>query len=1478
MEAVAIHAQFIRVTPYGNFVPELALKIRNQTSLPWRILKLQFDIGGLCNGDLALPVLILAFLAVCLYLPGCSHSALPMRAQTPNPTPSAAPDQRHDTERERVDGRDRDKDRDHDRDGKHKETLIASKLAAPQAPPGADDDEDDDEAAETAAADWDRLRRVAPGETQVSWRSFAETSARVAAMPRVSVGTSPWASLGPGVVSGRTRSLLIDPQNPNTMYAGAVTGGVWKSTDAGQHWVALTDGLPNLTVGAMAMDPADSSTLYAGQGEEYSYHPGLGIYKSSDAGATWTLLAGTAQSADFAYVNRIVVSPLNSQRIYAATGTGILASRDGGATWTKAPINASFYGCTDLVARSDVQTDYLFAFCSSTTATSAGSVYRNTDAGNAGAWASVLTAPNMGRSSIALAPSNQTIVYVAAAEIGPSDSDEGFRWGYGLLGVFRSASAGDPGSWVDQTSATDPNPFNRSLFISLGANTSAYCASGAAATTGYGVWGQMLVVDPLDPNRVWAAGVDLLRSDDGGLNWGVASRWDLTASPSYSHADRHGLIFSPSYDGTTNQTAYHITDGGIFRTDNAAAAVSTGLQAGCTTEYVQNNQVTWTTLNTDYSVTEFTSGSAYPGGQAYAGGSQDTGVVRGIDGGFNSWPQLSGGDGFAAQIDPIDPNRMLIEIQDLSLSRSVDGGVTFSPATQGIVDSEFPFAAYLAVDPNDSNNVYVGGGTNLWRSADWAAQWMASAATGASGTVSAISVSPFDSNTVLFGTFGGAIFRSTNALSGPGTWTSTQPRNANVSSIAFDPVTPDLVYAVYSNLKGANASAGVAHVYRSADGGQTWTPSDGAGSTALPDVPTWRILVNPRTPQTLYLGSDQGLMVSTDGGATWGHEDALPSVIVDELAFDSTAANYLFAFTYGRGLFRTPLPGSVAGCAFNVSPQAIDATTDGGVYSVNVSTGPGCAWSAVLSAQVSGFSLQSPAQGLGPGTAWVVVPPADTSPQTIFGGGSVGGAIFVAGQTVTVTQPPVTILHVGADLLANAPVLPVPSQLFVGASGFTSSPDDPVHSCTGSADFGTAWWQIQPNFTGLLNLQGRGDRLDVFGNSGMVLTAYAAAAPNAELGCVTVPRDTGGRTLTGFQFSVTAGQAYFVEMAATTAAGVANTNYDIAVSMGSPAPVVSVAPLQSTVTAGSGPVTLSATVTGVPNQTVRWSIAPEIGRVSQAGGYTPPASVSAPTVITVTATAFADHVTSASSTVTIVPPGPAISITAAGLVSAASYQGGGVAPGEIATLFGMNLGPAAIAGAVYDADGNLTDTTGGTSVTFDGTPAPMIYSLAGQISFIVPYSVAGKTTSQMQVTYNGQQSAPLAIPIMDALPGLFTANGSGVGNAAALNQDSSINSAVNPAARGSVIVLYGSGEGQTNPPGVDGRVNRSSFPSPVLPVSVSIGGVNAQAAYFGAAPFLVSGVFQANVVIPAGIPAGSAEVIVTVGSSSSPRGVTIAVN
>ncbi|HKP82309.1 MAG TPA: hypothetical protein VJT69_09830, partial [Pyrinomonadaceae bacterium] len=146
-----------------------------------------------------------------------------------------------------------------------------------------------------------------------------------------------WQSIGPGNVGGRTRALLIDPINPDVMYAAAVAGGIWKTTNGGNAWTPLNDFLANIAVTCMAFDPSNSSTIYAGTGEGFFNADGVrgaGIFKSTDAGATWTRLPATASSADFFFVNDIVVSPSDGQHVYAATRSGVLRSLDGGSTWT----------------------------------------------------------------------------------------------------------------------------------------------------------------------------------------------------------------------------------------------------------------------------------------------------------------------------------------------------------------------------------------------------------------------------------------------------------------------------------------------------------------------------------------------------------------------------------------------------------------------------------------------------------------------------------------------------------------------------------------------------------------------------------------------------------------------------------------------------------------------------------------------------------------------------------------------------------------------------------------------------------------------------------------------------------------------------------------------------------------------------------------------------------------------------------------
>ena len=224
-----------------------------------------------------------------------------------------------------------------------------------------------------------------------------------------------WQPLGPGNVGGRTRSLVIRPDDPNTMYAGSVGGGVWKTTDGGASWNPLTDLLPSIGIASLAMDPKNPDTLYAGTGEYFTSSDrgdsirGAGIFKTTDGGNTWKQLSFTATSS-FYYVHKLVISPHDSRRVYAATYGGVWLSSDAGDTWRRVlDRTGDLYGCQDLVIRTDRTTDYLFAACASSNATNP-AIYRNVDAAGQGQWQIVFNPANLSRTALALAPSNKSIV------------------------------------------------------------------------------------------------------------------------------------------------------------------------------------------------------------------------------------------------------------------------------------------------------------------------------------------------------------------------------------------------------------------------------------------------------------------------------------------------------------------------------------------------------------------------------------------------------------------------------------------------------------------------------------------------------------------------------------------------------------------------------------------------------------------------------------------------------------------------------------------------------------------------------------------------------------------------------------------------------------------------------------------------------------------------------------------------------------
>jgi len=237
---------------------------------------------------------------------------------------------------------------------------------------------------------------------------------------------------------------------------------------------------------------------------------------------------------------------------------------------------------------------------------------------------------------------------------------------------------------------------------------------------------------------------------------------------------------------------------------------------------------------------------------------------------------------------------------------------------------------------------------------------------------------------------------------------------------------------------------------------------------------------------------------------------------------------------------------------------------------------------------------------------------------------------------------------------------------------------------------------------------------------------------------------------------------------------------------------------------------------------------------------------------------------------------PAPTGTISAVVNGASFLDGPVAPGELVTIFGANLGPVAAAGAQLDGQ-RITDNTAGTTVMFDGVAAPLLYTSATQINAVVPFGVAGPTT-QIQVMYQGNAVASTTVAVQAASPAVFALNGSGGGQGAILNQNLTVNSSSNSAALGSVVVLYATGAGLTTPTSQDGELTVAPYPLPNLPVSVTIEGVPAQVLYAGAAPGLVAGVIQINVVVPeTAWVAPFDQVVVTVGNYSSPDAVTLAV-
>jgi hypothetical protein len=559
------------------------------------------------------------------------------------------------------------------------------------------------------------------------------------------------------------------------------------------------------------------------------------------------------------------------------------------------------------------------------------------DTETANAPTTVFQMPNMGRTSLAVAPSNPDVVYALAS----SNASGAYKWG--LLGVFRSDKSGEAGSWTTQVTNLSKDKLSTVLLTNPAAAFSKECLFGTGDQfINQGWYDNVIAVDPKNAEVVWAGGVDLFRSDDAGKTWGVASYWwfepqaETGPNPQYVHADNHAIVFHPQYDGTTNQIMYVANDGGVYRTEQARGSVGKTQVAVCGEPV--DSAIAWTPRFGGYGVTQFYRGQPLPDGTTYIGGTQDNGTIFGADSvGVNGWREVQGGDGGYVAVDVSSPQNVYAAFPGCSITKSIDGGNHFASANNGLTETDssgtvncigaFAFVTPFVIDPLNSARLWTGS-DRIFRSTDAATTWAvasnvftaANYPAEASGSVSAIAVAPTDSNVVYVGfaplsaeegsaaasSEGGWIHRTTSALSANATtkWERSRPRTGWVSSLAVHPKNPKIVYATYSTF---DTVGNIGHVWRSTDAGLTWKRSDGAGKTAIPDIPVHILIIDPLDPSRLYIGTDLGVLMSLDEGATWRNENTgFPNVATESLAVDPKGTR-LYAFTHGRGAWRVDL-------------------------------------------------------------------------------------------------------------------------------------------------------------------------------------------------------------------------------------------------------------------------------------------------------------------------------------------------------------------------------------------------------------------------------------------------------------------------------------------------------------------------------------------------------------------------------------------
>lgn len=718
-----------------------------------------------------------------------------------------------------------------------------------------------------------------------------------------------WTFRGPGNLGGRLRGLVVDPSNINTLYAGSVSGGVWKTTNGGVSWSPLMDDEITLNVTALVMKPGDANTLYAGTGEAFftlDALPGRGVLKTTDGGQTWTRYH-VANGLNTSFITELAISPANPSVIYAcgrrayssinaptestpdAGINAIFKSTNDGQTWTDITTgkgidhdpNRTFDNIPADIVVSPLSPDTIFATFG---LYYYGGIWKSVNGGQS--WARLtngLPDPNTpnngyGRIELAMSPSNPSIIYASFSYVKKSGDTVDLPAG-GLLGLWKTVNGGN--SWTKVTTATSTAQRNitENLKTALGRQ---------------GDYDNALRVHPTDPNTVFLGGLDIYKSTNGGSSWTQVSMWvPNTPGFPYAHADQHVFTF---HTGTNPPTLFVGNDGGTYKTTNLGSS--------------------WSSLNNHLGVTQFYFFDVHPtNANIMLGGSQDTGSPMLINGGINDWGDITSGDGGPAHFDYNAPSTVYASIYELNMYRLFNFNYTngsynykeigYTDGANGITQADKDSAAFFGpfeMSPNNSS-VLVLGTYRVLKTTNKGDLWAPmSSSLSPDASINTVAVAPGNDNIVWAATDDARIFKTEN---NGGMWTEVTRANLPdrfVSDIEFHPASPAMVYLTYSGYTTAQYGKSV-HVFKSTNAGNDWIDI----TNNLPDVPVNTIEGHPTDPNILFIGTDIGVFLSDDGGATWQPaNNGFPATQVVAIKLNA-ATDRIVAATHGRGVFEAPL-------------------------------------------------------------------------------------------------------------------------------------------------------------------------------------------------------------------------------------------------------------------------------------------------------------------------------------------------------------------------------------------------------------------------------------------------------------------------------------------------------------------------------------------------------------------------------------------